>query len=217
MLPVVAAIAAAHELGVIHRDLKPENIFLTQGAYGGPCPKVVDFGISKVLGDATAMALTSTSAVFGTMYYLPPEQLAGSRDADARGDQYALGAILYECVTGRRAFEGASIYAVLRSVAEGVYAPARSWRPELPPRFEAAIDRAMSLDPAARFATVVGSARSWCSTRRRRCARCGRRSSTGPARPSGRHAAGASPRRRFRRRCRARGSRPRALARAPCC
>ncbi len=156
LLPVVAAIAAAHELGVIHRDLKPENIFLTQGAYGGPCPKVVDFGISKVLGDATAMALTATSAVFGTMYYLPPEQLAGSRDADARGDQYALGAILYECVTGRRAFEGASIYAVLRSVAEGVYAPARSWRPELPPRFEAAIDRAMSLNPAARFATVGG-------------------------------------------------------------
>ncbi len=154
LLPVIAAIAAAHELGVIHRDLKPENIFLARTSFGGPCPKVVDFGISKVLGEPTAIALTATSAVFGTMYYLPPEQLGGSREADARGDQYALGTILYECVTGRRAFEGASIYGVLKSVAEGVYPPARSWRPELPPRLEAAIDRAMRLNPAARFSSV---------------------------------------------------------------
>ncbi len=107
-----------------------------------------------MLGDPTAIALTATSAVFGTMFYLPPEQLGGSREADARGDQYALGAILYECVTGHRAFEGTSIYGVLKSVAEGVYPPARSWRPDLPPRLETAIDRAMRLNPAARFASV---------------------------------------------------------------
>jgi serine/threonine-protein kinase len=154
LLPVIAAIAAAHELGVIHRDLKPENIFLARTSFGGPCPKVVDFGISKVLGEPTAIALTATSAVFGTMYYLPPEQLGGSREADARGDQYALGTILYECVTGHRAFEGTSIYGVLKSVAEGVYPPARSWRPDLPLRLETAIDRAMRLNPAARFASV---------------------------------------------------------------
>jgi hypothetical protein len=154
LLPVIAAIAAAHELGVIHRDLKPENIFLARTAVGGLCPKVVDFGISKVIGDPTAIALTATSAVFGTMFYLPPEQLGGSREADERGDQYALATILYECVTGHRAFEGTSIYGVLKSVAEGVYAPARSWRPDLPPRLEAAIDRAMRLNPAARFPSV---------------------------------------------------------------
>jgi hypothetical protein len=154
LLPVIAAIAAAHELGVIHRDLKPENIFLARTSFGGPCPKVVDFGISKVLGEPKAIALTATSAVFGTTYYLPPEQLGGSREADARGDQYALGTILYECVTGHRAFEGTSIYGVLKSVAEGVYPPARSWRPDLPLRLERAIDRAMRLNPAARFASV---------------------------------------------------------------
>jgi eukaryotic-like serine/threonine-protein kinase len=154
LLPVIAAIAAAHELGVIHRDLKPENIFLARTALGGLCPKVVDFGISKVIGDPTAIALTATSAVFGTMFYLPPEQLGGSREADERGDQYALATILYECVTGHRAFEGTSIYGVLKSVAEGVYPPARSWRPDLPPRLEWAIDRAMRLNPAARFSSV---------------------------------------------------------------
>ena len=155
LLPVIAAISAAHELGVIHRDLKPENVFLARTSFGGPCPKVVDFGISKVLGDPTAIALTATSAVFGTMFYLPPEQLGGSREADARGDQYALGVILYECLTGHRAFEGTSVYGVLKNVAEGVYPPARSWRPDLPPRLEAVIDRAMRLNPAARFESVL--------------------------------------------------------------
>ena len=171
LLPVIAAIAAAHELGVIHRDLKPENIFLARTSFGGPCPKVVDFGISKVLGDPTAIALTATSAVFGTMFYLPPEQLGGSREADARGDQYALGTILYECVTGHRAFEGTSIYGVLKSVAEGVYPPARSWRPDLPPRLETAIDRAMRLNPAARFASVRDARRRALAAREPRGAR----------------------------------------------
>ena len=75
MLPVAAAISTAHEQGVIHRDLKPENIFLSRSAYGAVHPKVLDFGISKVLGDSRARALTGTAATMGTMHYLPPEQL----------------------------------------------------------------------------------------------------------------------------------------------
>jgi serine/threonine-protein kinase len=127
MLPVLGAIATAHDQGVVHRDLKPENIFLASSDFGGVTPKVLDFGISKVL-DAAQHALTGTAVTLGTAYYLPPEQLRGSRQADARGDQYALGAILYECLTARRAFDADSLYAVLKAVSEGTYPPAHELR-----------------------------------------------------------------------------------------
>jgi serine/threonine-protein kinase len=162
MLPVLAAIAEAHGQGVIHRDLKPENIFLARaiqggkilGTVGGIVPKVLDFGISKLIDDPTALSLTGTSATFGTVYYLPPEQLRGAREADARSDQYALGTILYECVTGHRAFSGDGVYTILKAVAEGDYPPARARRPDLPAPVEEAISRAMRVDPAARWASV---------------------------------------------------------------
>jgi serine/threonine-protein kinase len=154
MLPVAAAIASAHEQGVIHRDLKPENIFLARTGYGATHPKVLDFGISKVLGDSRARALTGTSATMGTMNYLPPEQLRAAREADARSDQYGLGTILYECVTGQRAFDEESFYIVLKKIAEGEYVRPSVPRPGLAPHMEAIIMRSMSLEPLDRFESV---------------------------------------------------------------
>ena len=154
MLPVAAAIFTAHQQGVIHRDLKPENIFLERTAYGAIQPKVLDFGISKVLGDSRARALTGTAATMGTMYYLPPEQLRAAREADGRSDQYGLGTILYECVTGQRAFDEESFYILLKKIAEGEYPRPSTRRPDLPARLEAIIMRAMSLEPADRFDSV---------------------------------------------------------------
>jgi serine/threonine-protein kinase len=154
MLPVTAAIATAHEQGVIHRDLKPENIFLARSAYGAVHPKVLDFGISKVLGDSRARALTGTAATMGTMHYLPPEQLRAAREADARSDQYGLGTILYECLTGQRAFEEDSFYLLLKKIAEGEFERPSLRRPGLPERLEAIVLRAMCLDPLGRFDSV---------------------------------------------------------------
>jgi serine/threonine-protein kinase len=154
MLPVMAAITTAHEQGVVHRDLKPENIFLATSDFGAMTPKVLDFGISKVLDAVQRAALTGTAVTLGTAYYLPPEQLRGSRQADARGDQYALGAILYECLTGRRAFDADSLYAVLKAVSDGTFPPAHELRPDLPPALEATTVRAMQVEPTARFASV---------------------------------------------------------------
>ena len=154
MLPVTAAIATAHEQGVIHRDLKPENIFLARSAYGAVHPKVLDFGISKVLGDSRARALTGTAATMGTMHYLPPEQLRAAREADARSDQYGLGTILYECLTGQRAFEEDSFYLLLKKIAESEFERPSLRRPGLPERLEAIVLRAMSLDPLGRFDSV---------------------------------------------------------------
>jgi len=154
MLPVAAAISTAHDQGVIHRDLKPANILLARSAVGGLQPKVLDFGISKVTGDRGTMVLTGTGATFGTTFYLPPEQLQGARQADARSDQYALGTIVYECVTGRRAFERDNLYGVLKDIAEGNYPSPLSRRPDLPPSMDALIRRSMSLEPAQRFDSV---------------------------------------------------------------
>lgn len=154
MLPVTAAIATAHQQGVIHRDLKPENIFLCRSPYGGVFPKVLDFGISKVTGGGGTMALTGTGYTLGTTYYISPELVRGARQADAHSDQYALGTILYECITGARAFEGENLYAILNRIGAGQYVPVRSRQPDVNPQMEAIIGRAMNVEPAARFSSV---------------------------------------------------------------
>ena len=155
MLPVLAAIAVAHDEGVIHRDLKPENIFLARERHGRPEPKVLDFGISKISSSGgNTLALTGTGASMGTPYYIAPEQVRSAAGVDARSDQYALGAILYECVTGQRAHRGETIYEVIRSVGEGSFPPPRAHRPDIPPELESAILRAMGLEPAQRFSSV---------------------------------------------------------------
>ncbi|MFO0645018.1 MAG: serine/threonine-protein kinase [Polyangiales bacterium] len=153
MLPVIAAVDAAHEAGVVHRDLKPDNLFVTRGAAGEPFPKVLDFGISRVVaGDGEHR--TATATMLGTPAYMAPEQIESTRDADARSDQYALGVILYECLTGTDAFEGDNVYAILKRVGDGNFKPPRALRPELSPALEAIVLRAMSKRPAERFPSL---------------------------------------------------------------
>lgn len=153
LLPVCAGLAVAHDEGVVHRDLKPENIFLVRQRQGGFEAKVLDFGISKLTG-RNASAMTATIATFGTPYYMPPEQIRGAHQADQRSDVYALGVVLYECVTGRRPFDAESIYAMLHAIGAGEYPLPRKVRPDLPPAVEAVIVRAMRLNPTDRFPSV---------------------------------------------------------------
>jgi serine/threonine protein kinase len=169
MLAVCAGVFAAHQVGVIHRDLKPPNIFLSRGSLDDVVPKVLDFGISKLLDEQMSQTLTGTGTVMGTTPYLSPEQVAG-RPVDARSDQYTLGVILYECATGRRPHEGENIFAIMRSIADGRFPRPLELRPDLSPAFEAVILRAMSHDPAPRYESVhaLGQALlSFASQRRR--------------------------------------------------
>jgi serine/threonine-protein kinase len=150
LVAACAGVYAAHRANVVHRDLKPGNIFLARTPMG-ETPKILDFGISRVGGDDAN--LTGTGHIVGTTYYLAPEQAAG-REIDARADQYALGVILYECLTGARPFTGSVAYAIMRNIVEGIFRPPSRVRPDIPRSLEAVILRAMSRVPEDRFARV---------------------------------------------------------------
>ena len=165
LLPVAAAVAAAHDEGIVHRDLKPHNIFLAQTRDGTIVPKVVDFGISKGPTDLQQPApgptrvltplVQTTVGLMGTPAYLAPEQIEGRRLPSAATDQYGLGMILYQCVTGRPAFSSDdNVTKIFDDILDGRRTPAGDLRFDLPEAFEGVIDRATSRDPAARFPSV---------------------------------------------------------------
>ncbi len=153
MIPVVSALAAVHDLGLVHRDLKPDNIFLSRERNRVE-PKVLDFGISKAADGELAEALTRPGVVVGTPFYMSPEQANASASIDGKADQYSLGVILYECTTARRPVEERSIYRLVQRVRDGDFAPPRQLNPELPPAFEQIILKGLATDPTERFPTT---------------------------------------------------------------
>jgi serine/threonine-protein kinase len=159
--PVCDAVAAAHDRGVTHRDLKPSNIFLAMRG-GRAHPIVLDFGIAKDDdgGAVDGGATTASGIVFGTPYYLSPEQVADHRAAGPASDQYALGVILYECLTGQRPYVGETIEEVFRAIVAGKPTAPSALRSQIPTDVEEVVLRAMHADPKARFASVAALGRA---------------------------------------------------------
>jgi hypothetical protein len=156
VLPIVSALGAAHDAGVVHRDLKPGNIFVHRERDGTTVPKLLDFGISKpplavARGDFRS---TSPSQILGTPNYLPPEGVNGCRNLTALSDQYSLGVVLYECVTGRAPIERDDFFSLLKAIESGEFVPPSRGVPELPGAMENAILRCMQRRPEQRFAHV---------------------------------------------------------------
>ncbi len=153
---VGSALAAAHRTGIVHRDLKPQNIFLVPTEVDGrmvEIAKVLDFGISKIRGSQTVK--TQDSALLGTPQYMAPEQATGQHASiDERTDVFALGAIVYEMLSGRPAFAGASIPEVVFKVVYEQPAPLVEQVPSVPPAVEAAVAQAMAKPSDQRFPTV---------------------------------------------------------------
>jgi serine/threonine protein kinase len=154
MLPVVSAVGTAHAAGVVHRDLKPDNIFLAEEGDGAISVKVLDFGIAKVLAtdtDAEATGgLTGTGAMLGTPYYMAPEQIFGERDIDHRADIWALGVILYECLSGRRPTQAENIGQILKIITTDGIAPLDLVAPDVPADLARLVRRMLMRDRAAR-------------------------------------------------------------------
>jgi eukaryotic-like serine/threonine-protein kinase len=150
---VSEGVDAAHQVGIIHRDLKPENLFVT-GTAATPFVKILDFGISKFVVTQSPVELrTRQGQLLGTPGYMSPEQWTGS-PVDARSDVYALGIILYECLTGQRPFDAEKPGDIMAKVLNGWYPRARDLREDVPQVFEDLIATAIAIDPAARPASA---------------------------------------------------------------
>ena len=161
---IADALATAHRRGIIHRDLKPQNVMLTPTGQ----PKLLDFGIAKVLPtyesagtETTVTSVTDAQHVAGTPAYMSPEQIQ-QQPLDGRSDLFSLGCIVFECLTGRRAFNGRQPIDVLGQVLHVQPATPSNLRPELDQRHDELCRRLLAKDPSERFQSaeeVVGALR----------------------------------------------------------
>jgi serine/threonine protein kinase len=152
-LALASGLGAAHARGIVHRDIKPGNVFLSRGADGETVPKLLDFGISRAPLTLSGSDLSATprDELVGSPLYLPPEGVLGATHLDGRSDQYALGVVLYECVTGRPPYLEDTLYSLFQAIAAGSIPRPSELIRDVPAALERVILRALSRDPGARF------------------------------------------------------------------
>ena len=155
----------AHKAGIVHRDLKPDNIFLVDRDDDPNFAKILDFGISKMRrhGETPVNTLTRQGTVLGTPFYMSPEQAQAQPDVDARSDLWSVGAILYECLTGRPPYTGASYEQVIVNICMNDADDVRTYNPQVPEGVAEVLATALARNREDRFP----DARSWSATRRR--------------------------------------------------
>ena len=145
---VAGALDYAHRQRVVHRDIKPENIMLHEGE-----AMVMDFGIAKAVSVASGAELTQTGMMVGTPAYVSPEQAAGEADIDGRSDQYSLACMLYEILSGKKAFTGATAQAILSKRFSDPVPSLRAVEPSVPDEIDEAVSKALSKEPRERYNT----------------------------------------------------------------
>jgi serine/threonine-protein kinase len=153
ILQACEAIAEAHSHGIVHRDLKPANLFLAKRADGSPLVKVLDFGISKVMG-GTDNALTKTTTAMGSALYMSPEQMQETRGVDHRTDVYSMGITLFELLAGRQPFYAESLPQLCAEVLTGVPTPMSEFRPDVPHELAIRLEKAYERDKNKRYQSI---------------------------------------------------------------
>jgi eukaryotic-like serine/threonine-protein kinase len=161
-IEIAGALDAAHRQGIVHRDLKPGNVMLTKSGV-----KLLDFGLAKLAAPTTPVSqatslptalqesqpLTSRGTILGTFQYMSPEQLEG-KEADARSDIFAFGCVLYEMLTGRKAFTGKSQASLIGSIMNTEPAPISSIQPMTPPAVDRLVKGCLAKEPEHRWSTA---------------------------------------------------------------
>jgi hypothetical protein len=153
MTQVLSALAAAHEARIVHRDVKPENIFVCASALPYELVKVLDFGLARPLDDNKQLVRTRVGVAMGTPAYMAPEQARGA-SADVRMDVFAAGVTLYYALAGRRPFDGKTTSELLAAVKKQPPIPLDALCPDLDLDLVRVVERALSKEPEARFATA---------------------------------------------------------------
>ncbi len=153
LMRIAKAIDAAHAAGIAHRDLKPENVFLCFDDEGGVYPKLLDFGIAKLMGDTNVNHKTRTGAAMGTPLYMSPEQCRG-KGVDHRTDLYSFGVMVHEILTGKLPFDGDSMMDLMFKHAQEPPPAMSSVNPALPPTLDAPVLALLAKAPEARPANL---------------------------------------------------------------
>jgi serine/threonine-protein kinase len=160
LLPLISAIHHAHSLGIVHRDVKPANILISSDHVGDSVAKITDFGISRLTEAASEHHVTADRGLLGTLAYMAPEQVVAAHEASDAADQYSVGVVLYECLTGRLPFEVDGAMRLAHAILHSPLVPARELNPNLPPELDAVVCRALEKVPGDRFSSMLAFGRA---------------------------------------------------------